>query len=179
MAGSGGTGTGYQWSATGLPTGLSINASTGVISGKTLVTGTVTVTVYLRDSANTQVSKNLSLAIAALPENETSYPYPSGTLVDTLFVVQDTNGGDTLSGYVSSEILSKGLYGVHIYYPSIAAVFNPSWFVKRNNLTTGRVIVSIFDNDLRFSIFNVLSLETNIYETATSIIRVDIYKIKE
>ncbi|MDG4826999.1 S8 family serine peptidase [Asanoa sp. WMMD1127] len=48
---SGGT-TPYTWSASGLPAGLSVNASTGVISGSPTAAGTSTVTVTVRDSAS-------------------------------------------------------------------------------------------------------------------------------
>src|SRR6266496_359056 len=49
MTASGGTPP-YTWSATGLPTGLSINSSTGLISGTPTVVGTYNVTVTAQDT---------------------------------------------------------------------------------------------------------------------------------
>jgi type II secretory pathway pseudopilin PulG len=62
VARTGGTAA-YVWSATGTPVGLSINASTGVISGTPTATGTSTVSVTLTDAAGASVSKDLLLTI--------------------------------------------------------------------------------------------------------------------
>ncbi|MEV6879304.1 M4 family metallopeptidase [Amycolatopsis sp. NPDC051128] len=51
LSASGGTAP-YAWSATGLPAGLSINASTGTISGTATTAGTSNVTVTAKDAAN-------------------------------------------------------------------------------------------------------------------------------
>jgi hypothetical protein len=56
----------YSWSASGLPGGLSVNASNGVISGTPSATGTFTVTAAVRDSESTAVtaSKALNLTVS-------------------------------------------------------------------------------------------------------------------
>src|SRR6201999_3409353 len=51
LSASGGTAP-YSWTATGLPAGLSINASNGVISGTATTAGTSSVTVTATDSAS-------------------------------------------------------------------------------------------------------------------------------
>jgi large repetitive protein len=60
VAASGGTAP-YQWAATGLPTGLSINADTGVVSGKTLVTKSSTVTVTVTDAHTKTSTRELTI----------------------------------------------------------------------------------------------------------------------
>jgi hypothetical protein len=67
LVGSGGT-TPYSWSATGLPDGLSLNASTGVLSGTPTATGIFSLSVTLTDSSNPQqtVTKTVTLTIGRI-----------------------------------------------------------------------------------------------------------------
>jgi hypothetical protein len=62
MTASGGTGSGYTFSATGLPTGLTIS-STGTISGTPTVTGTFNYTVTVKDSAGNTGTVNCSVPV--------------------------------------------------------------------------------------------------------------------
>ena len=60
MTASGGTGTGYTFSATGLPAGLTMSSS-GTISGTPTVSGTFPYTVTVTDSAKRQGQRQLQL----------------------------------------------------------------------------------------------------------------------
>jgi Putative Ig domain len=62
MTATGGT-TPYTWSATGLPTGLSINSSTGPIGGVVRAVGTWTVTVTAMDAASHSAGTQFSWAV--------------------------------------------------------------------------------------------------------------------
>ncbi len=53
----------YTWSATGLPSGLSINSATGLLSGTPTVYGTFNITVTVRDANNASASRTYKTLI--------------------------------------------------------------------------------------------------------------------
>ncbi len=82
----------YTWSATGLPTGLTINAGNGVISGKPTQSGTKSVTVTITDSVGAKATKVYSLTInvtpsitgpASLPNSTVNRSYPGQAVTAT------------------------------------------------------------------------------------------------
>ncbi len=59
---TGGSGT-YAWSATGLPSGLSINPATGAITGTPTATGSSAIVVTVQDSTSGQSASSVSLPL--------------------------------------------------------------------------------------------------------------------
>ncbi len=86
----GGTGS-YTWSATGFPTGIGINPSSGLISGATTSQGTYNVTVKVTDAAGKSASQAYTLVVQAgptvttssLPSIDVGQTYPSTQLQAT------------------------------------------------------------------------------------------------
>lgn len=66
LAATGGSGS-YTWSASGLPTGLAVNAQTGVISGTPTQSGQASVVASVTDSLGDTASKALPLTVVGCP----------------------------------------------------------------------------------------------------------------
>ncbi|MDT7582143.1 MAG: hypothetical protein QOK35_3407, partial [Pseudonocardiales bacterium] len=69
----------YTWSASGLPAGLTIGASTGVISGTPTTAATGTVTVTARDSAGLTASTSFSWTVTTPAPTTNPTPTPTPT----------------------------------------------------------------------------------------------------
>ena len=95
LTATGGTGTGYTFSATGLPTGLTISSG-GTISGTPTVSGTYAYVVTIRDSAGNTGTLNCSVYVEpSNSQNGFTVTCPKGT-------------ADVGAAYTSSVVATGG-----------------------------------------------------------------------
>ncbi len=121
VQGAGGTPS-YTWSATGLPAGLSINASTGLISGTAPnQTGTHTVTITLRDSLGTTVSKVFTLQVIRAVASQT-FSVKVDLIEETL--TYDSNGNDIFDPATGESYVDANGNGV---WDGKSGVFQKYW----------------------------------------------------
>ena len=91
LSASGGTG-GYSWSATGLPSWLSISSS-GVLSGTPPTATSVSFSVSVTDSSSGTATKMLSLTVASALTIGSASPLPAATLNSPYMYTFSASGG--------------------------------------------------------------------------------------
>ncbi len=135
---------GYTWTASGLPTGLSINASTGVISGTpNTATAYPAISVTVTDAAGASVSRGYSVTINPLPVVGTTN-LPDGELTVTYNVLLAPGSGGTPPYTWSAVGLPAGLSinpatGRITGTPTVSGTFNPTVTIKdATNATSNR-----------------------------------------
>lgn len=107
LSASGGSGTGYEFNATGVPTGLTLNVS-GLLSGTPTTAAEFTMIVTVTDSNDSTGSQSYSIVVEqAITLSPSSVPTP---LVGQAFSQQLTASGGSGSGYTfTSGPLPPGL----------------------------------------------------------------------
>ena len=111
LAATGGTG-GNTWAVTvgALPTGLSLAAGTGTISGQPTTAGSANFTIQVTDSAHATASKAFAMTIDPALSITTTSPLPTGTVgVNYSTTVAATGGSGTYAWAVTAGALPAGL----------------------------------------------------------------------
>jgi hypothetical protein len=99
----------YSWSATGLPSGLTMSTG-GTISGTTTSVGSFLLTVTVTDSNQVSVSPSFTLTVAAAPTITNASPVPGATIASPYTLALTATGGVT-PYFFSAKGLPAGLIG--------------------------------------------------------------------
>jgi DNA/RNA endonuclease G (NUC1) len=149
LTGTGGTGSPYTFSATGLPSGLMISAG-GTISGTPTVSGTFPYTVTVRDKDLNPGTVNCSVTVACPMIAVTPTAVPSGTAGTAYGPVQfsQTGSGAAITWSVSSNNLPAGLAlnpstGVLSGTPTVAVGVNVTIRATDSGNCFGEVTVTL------------------------------------
>ena len=95
-----------SYSATGLPSGLSVNTSTGLITGTVTSVGTDNVTLYATNNGGT-ASAGLSLVVNQMPPPTIIWPFT------TLHSFNNSDGANPLGGLIEGS--DGNFYGTTVY----------------------------------------------------------------
>lgn len=140
----------YNWSisAGSLPAGLTLNASTGEISGTPTTSGNSSVTFQVTDNLNATVATpSLSLTIA-LPLGISTQSVAAGTVGTAYSVSLAATGGTSPYAWtLSAGSLPGGLTlsstGVISGTPSVSGTFSPNFRVMDSNGATSSKVLSL------------------------------------
>jgi len=127
LAATGGSGTGYSWSSSNLPTGFALSTG-GVLSATTPVAGTYSFTVTVTDSAKNTASATFSLTIGAGVSITTGTTLPTGyagaAYSQTLAATGGSGTGYSWTGSSLPAWLSLSTGGVLTATTPVAGTFS-------------------------------------------------------
>jgi hypothetical protein len=128
----------YTWSATGLPSGLSMSG-TGTISGKPATAGTQMASLTVKDSRGTTASSSLALTISGLPSGSSLPPRPATTFSLLYFGNAGYGGDDTNVFQIALNYTAANREALEIpagsYHISPISFPNNSYLVVDANVT--------------------------------------------
>jgi len=147
-----------SYNATGLPSGLSVNTSTGVISGTPSAAGTTSVTISATNSGGTG-SATLTITISAAASAQCTTSSASGIC-----------GGYSYAGVSDPAVnlinVQNSLFGSNGYTQTLNVVNPGSWYATANFANGNTSIQSYPDSDAVFiSTAPALSTYTSIIST--------------
>ncbi len=136
MTANGGTAP-FRWSATGLPPGLSIDPSTGWVSGSPVAVGTYPMTVTATDALGFVESRSVTFYVSGVPITLTTTALPSGMVGAPYAFTPAVTGGtapytwqtdrlpdglsfDPATGEITGTPTTAGTYFVELYVTDVA-----------------------------------------------------------